>query len=224
MVKGMGASRGRRIVGGSLRKAQGSMPGCPSGSCRGLFGPVRPVWHSLGVPAASDRLLLRDSAAELDWGPSGDQCQLFYSIQGFDRSLTYECSAFGSLIFGIPYSQRPAVLRVLGASTRSVLFQSPLHIIRDAGVQTIVRALQNVDDPLHSDDSNLFEEAGPSRVLKTSASVILALLEGFTYRTEYASLFSLPCPLLTASRSGGCTAPSSPASVPCRPAGSAARA
>jgi hypothetical protein len=41
-----------------------------------------------------------------------------------------------------------------------VLFQSPLHIIRDAGVQTVVRAFQDVDDPPHSCDSTLSKEAG----------------------------------------------------------------
>jgi len=104
--------------------------------------------------------LLSVLAAEPGWGLSGDQCQLFYSIQGFDRGLTFECSAFGALIFGIPHPQRPAVFRVLCTFARSVLFQSPLHIIRDAGVQTVVRALQDVDDPLHSGDSNLFVGAG----------------------------------------------------------------
>jgi hypothetical protein len=52
------------------------------------------------------------------------------------------------------------MFRVLCASACPVLFQSPRQIIGDAGVQAVVRAFQDVDDPLHSNDSTLSEDIG----------------------------------------------------------------
>ena len=136
----------------------------------------------------SDRLLFRDSAAEPGWGLCGDQCQFFYSIKGFDRSLTFECSAFGTPIFAIPHPQRPAVFRVLCASACFVLFQSPIHIIRDSGVQTVVRALQDVDDPLHSGDSNVFVGAGRLQDVEKVRQPVLFMWSGLS---RLSGLFGL---------------------------------
>ena len=48
--KGQRSLAGRRIVGGYLRKAQGSRRGCSSDSCQELFGPVWLAWPSRAYP------------------------------------------------------------------------------------------------------------------------------------------------------------------------------
>ena len=45
------------------------------------------------------------------------------------------------------------MLRVFGAFACPMFLHSPREIVRDAGIETAVRALQNIDDPRHADDS-----------------------------------------------------------------------
>jgi hypothetical protein len=69
-----------------------------------------------------------------------------------------------------------------------VLFQSPIHIIRDSGVQTVVRALQDVDDPLHSGDSNVFVGAGRLQDVEKVRQPVLFMWSGLS---RLSGLFGL---------------------------------
>ena len=56
-------------------------------------------------------------------------------------------------MLGISYGDRTAVFRVFGAFACPMFFYSPREIVRDAGIETAVRAFHDIDDPRHADDS-----------------------------------------------------------------------
>lgn len=91
-------------------------------------------------------------------GVGGDQCEFVSSAQRFDCGLSCERRALGLLMLGISHRHRSAVFRVFCASAGVVLLQPPLQVVRDAGVQTLIRALQDIDDPFHAGDSVVGQE------------------------------------------------------------------
>ena len=92
---------------------------------------------------------------------SRDQSELGFPVQRFDRRLACQRRTLCVMSLAIADHHRPAIFRIFCTQTLVVRMQSLVQIVRDAGIQTLVRTFHDIDHPLHPDTSVLSLDQPP---------------------------------------------------------------